>query len=106
MSRSFSLRSAQTVAVLAVTQLIGWGTSFDMLGVMGRVIAPELGLPNEIVFGGLTIMMIVSALVGPTTGKWLGRYGAQRILAAASVTFTVGLLLLATATGPIVYALA
>jgi hypothetical protein len=43
MSKSFSPRSAQTVAVLAVTQLIGWGTSFDMLGVMGRIIAPDLG---------------------------------------------------------------
>jgi hypothetical protein len=72
MPKSFSLRSAQTVAVLAVTQLIGWGTSFDMLGVMGRVIAPDLGLPNEVVFGGLTLMMIVSALAGPVTGAGSG----------------------------------
>ncbi|KQV32726.1 MFS transporter [Rhizobium sp. Root1203] len=106
MSASFSLRSAQTVAVLAVTQLIGWGTSFDMLGVMGRVIAPDLGLPNEVVFGGLTIMMVVSAIAGPATGRWLGRYGAARVLAAASITFTIGLLLLAAANGIVLYVLA
>jgi predicted MFS family arabinose efflux permease len=106
MPKSFSLRSAQTVAVLAVTQLIGWGTSFDMLGVMGRVIAPDLGLPNEVVFGGLTLMMIVSALAGPVTGRWLGRYGASRVLSAASVSFTLGLLLLAAANGIVIYAVA
>lgn len=62
MPKPFPFRTAQTVAVLAVTQLIGWGTTFDMLGVMGRVIAPDLGLPNEAIFAGLTIMMVVSAM--------------------------------------------
>jgi predicted MFS family arabinose efflux permease len=103
MPKSFSPRAAQTVAVLAVTQLIGWGTSFDMLGVMGRVIAPDLGLPNEVVFAGLTIMMIVSAFAGPATGRWLGRYGAARILAVSSFTFALGLLLLAVTNGIVVY---
>ncbi|MBO9631183.1 MAG: MFS transporter [Shinella sp.] len=106
MSRSIPLRSVQTIAVLAVTQLIGWGTTFDMLGVMGRVIAPDLGLPNEVVFGGLSIMMVVSALAGPTTGRLLSQHGAARVLAAASVVFTIGLLLLSAAQGIILYALA
>ncbi|MBZ9792820.1 MFS transporter [Rhizobium sp. 3T7] len=106
MSRSIPLRSAQTVAVLAVTQLIGWGTSFDMLGVMGRVVASDLGLPNEVIFAGLSIMMIVSALSGPATGRMLNRHGAARVLAVASITFTIGPLLLATARGIILYVLA
>ena len=106
MPQSFSWRSAQTVAVLAVTQLIGWGTSFDMLGVMGRIIAPDLGLPNEIAFAGLTLMMIVSAFAGPVTGRWLARYGAARVLASASVAFAVGLTLLAMTHGVVLYAIA
>lgn len=106
MQTSFSLRTARTVGVLAVTQLIGWGTTFDMLGVMGRVIAPSLGLPNEAIFAGLTIMMVISAFAGPATGRWLGRYGAAKVLAASSITFAIGLLLLAAATNIVVYALA
>ncbi|MFP3656426.1 MFS transporter, partial [Burkholderia sp. SIMBA_052] len=85
---------AQTIAVLAITQLIGWGTTFDMLGVMGRVIAPELGLPNEIIFAGITIMMVVTAFASPGTGRLLARHGAAKVLAASSVIFATGLVML------------
>ncbi|MBX5162955.1 MULTISPECIES: MFS transporter [unclassified Rhizobium] len=106
MPNSFRFRSAQTVTVLAITQLIGWGTTFDMLGVMGRVVAPALGLANEVAFAGLTIMMMVSAIIGPATGRWLSRYGAARVLSAASLTFALGLLLLSAANGIVFYAAA
>ncbi|WP_018898886.1 MFS transporter [Rhizobium sp. 2MFCol3.1] len=99
----FPLRSTQMIAVLTVTQLIGWGTTFDMLGVMGRVIAPDLGLANEIVFGGLTVMMVVLALLGPTIGRLLQRHGAVPVLAASSVTFAAGLLMLAATEGIVLY---
>ena len=103
MPTSETRRAAKTVAVLAVTQLVGWGTTFDMLGVLGRVIAPELGLANEIVFLGLSIMMLISALAGPKTGRLLDRYGASKVLAAGSVIFAAGLLLLAASHGLVLY---
>lgn len=99
-------RSAQTIAVLAVTQLAGWGTSFEVLGVMGRIIAPALQLPNEVIFGGLTVMMIVSALFGPKVGRMLERHGAARILALGATAFAAGLALLAVSTNLAVYMLA
>src|SRR3546814_11620468 len=88
--RFLTSRSAQTVAVLAVTQLIGWGTTFETLGVLGRTIAPDLGMPNEVAFAGLSVMMVVSELAGPTTGRLLGRYGAARALAAGYILFAHG----------------
>ncbi len=106
MAKILPLRSVQTVAVLSVTQIISWGTSFDMLGVMGRIIAPELGLANEVVFFGLSIMMLVSALAGPAAGRLLDRHGAARVMAAASITFAIGLLLLGAAHEILVYGLA
>lgn len=98
-----SLRTAQTIAVLAVTQLTGWGTTFEVLGVMGRVIAPDLGLANEVIFAGLTIMMVISALAGPATGRLLARYGAAKVLAAGAATFALGLVMLSVAHGLFIY---
>ncbi len=106
MSTPLPLRSAQTIAVLSVTQIISWGTSFDMLGVMGRVIAPQLGLPNEVVFFGLSIMMLVSALASPMAGRLLARHGAAKVMATASVILAAGLLLLAAAHEILIYGLA
>ena len=83
MPKTFTRRSAQTVAVLSICQLVGWGTSFDMLGVMGRIVAPDLGLSNEIVFSGLTVMMVVTGLASPITGRlMLPSPGLSRPLAA------------------------
>jgi MFS family permease len=99
-------RTVATIAILAVTQLIGWGTTFDMLGVMGRIIAPDLGLANEIIYLGISVMMVVAALAGPMIGRMLKRFGAARLLAAGSLTFAAGLLLLSLADGIVLYMLA
>ncbi|MGF9562572.1 MFS transporter [Neorhizobium sp. BT27B] len=100
----FPLRSAQTIGVLAVTQLIGWGTTFESVGVLGRRLAPDLGLANEVVFAGLSVMMMVSALASPLVGRMLDRHGAARVMAAGSLFFAVGLCLLAASTGILTYA--
>ena len=41
---------------------------------MGRVIELELHLSDEVIFGGLTIMMIISAVCGvsPSKALWKG----------------------------------
>jgi MFS family permease len=101
-----SLRSAQTVGVLAVTQLIGWGTTFESIGVLGRRLAPDLGLANEIVYAGLSVMMMVSALASPLVGRMLDRHGAARVMAAGSLFFAAGLVVLAISTGIVTYAAA
>ncbi len=100
---TFSFRSAQTVSVLAVTQLIGWGTTFESVGVLGRRLAPDLGLPNEIVFAGLSVMMMVSALMSPLVGRLLDRHGAARVMAAGSLLFASGLVFLASSGGIVTY---
>lgn len=95
--------SVTLIAVLALTQLIGWGFSFDFLAVVGRPVARDLGMANEIAFAGLSVMMVVAALLGPMVGGRLGRYGAARVLAEGSVLFAVGLVALSAATGPVTW---
>lgn len=91
------------VGVLAVTQVIGWGTTFDMPGVMARKMASDVGLNVDTTFFGLTLMMLVIGLTGPVVGETLRRMGAARVLALGSAASTAGLALLAAAEGPVGY---
>ncbi len=94
------------VAALAVSQILGWGTTYEMPAVFGRAMAADLGLANEMVFGGLTVMMLTMALLGPWTGRQIARHGAAHVLAMGSVLMASGLAMLAVSTGLITYALA
>ncbi|MHC5653307.1 MFS transporter [Stappia sp. ICDLI1TA098] len=91
------------VAILALGQIIGWGTTFDMPGVLGRLIAADLGMSNALAFGGLTAMMLVGGLSGPATGRAIERLGAARVLAAGAAAMAAGLVGLSVAQGPVVY---
>lgn len=91
------------IAALSLSQILGWGTTFDMPGVFGRMIAAELQMANETAFSGLTVMMLVTAFAGPATGRLVERLGAARVLACGSALFGIGLLLMAVAHGPILY---
>ncbi|TRL30671.1 MFS transporter [Rhizobium straminoryzae] len=88
------LPRARLIAVLSLTQIIGWGTGFDMVAVIGPRMGAEIGLSNAVIFGGLTVMMVVSGLAGPSVGRMLARHGAARVLAMGSAWLGLGLLLL------------
>ncbi|WP_407049474.1 MFS transporter [Methyloraptor flagellatus] len=96
----------RTIAVLAVTQLIAWGTTYEMPGVLGRIMARDIGVANELVYSGLTLMMLTAALLGPTVGRLLVSHGAAKVLAAGSLAFAAGLVLLAESRGIVVFLIA
>ncbi|MDZ7927603.1 MAG: MFS transporter [Agrobacterium sp.] len=100
-----STSRARLIGVLAVGQVVSWGTGFDMLAILGPRIGQELAIANEIVFAGLTVMMTISALCGPLLGRTLVRHGAAPVLVAGSFLFTAGFVVLALAGGVISYAL-
>ncbi|MEZ5816855.1 MAG: MFS transporter [Hyphomicrobiaceae bacterium] len=84
--------SFRVVAGLGATQIIGWGTSFSALPIFGSPIAHDLGLAREWVFGGITVMLLMSALVAPRVGKLVDRLGARPIMVVGS--FVAGLAML------------
>ncbi|NBB51012.1 MFS transporter [Rhizobium sp. CRIBSB] len=94
------------VAALAVSQILGWGTTYEMPAVFGRAMAADLGLANEMAFAGLTVMMLTMAFLGPWTGRMITRHGASRVLAMGSILMAAGLTMLALSTGLFTYALA
>lgn len=94
------------VAALTVSQILGWGTTYEMPAVFGRAMAADLGLANETAFAGLTVMMLVMAFLGPWTGRQIARHGASKILAMGSALMAAGLATLALSTGLVLYAVA
>lgn len=93
---------ATTLAVLAVTQTLGWGV-LSLLPVVGRSVATDLDMSLPSVFLGTSTMYVVTALAAPMLGRWLVRLGARALMLAGFATGACGLLLVAAASGPIGY---
>ena len=90
---------------LGITQIIGWGTTFLMPSVLGRPIEHDLGLPSEVVYGGITVMFGVGALFSPWVGKSMDRLGARSLMAAGSLLYALSLAALAASQGLVSYLL-
>ncbi|MDQ0454283.1 MFS transporter [Rhizobium paknamense] len=101
LAASIPLSRLRLLITLAVSQIFGWGLSFDLMGVFGRLMAHDLGMANELAFGGITVMMLIMGFSGPWSGRLIARHGASRILTCGSVTLGAGLVLLSQSTGPI-----
>jgi predicted MFS family arabinose efflux permease len=100
-----TVRHPATAAVVALglTQIIAWGTTLYALGVLGKPIAADTGWSQSLVFGGLTVGLLVSSAVSPSVGRFLDRRGGRATMALGSVLVGIGLVLLALVTSPAAY---
>jgi MFS family permease len=99
------LRHPATAAVVAlgITQIVAWGTTLYALGVLGKPIAADTGWSQSLVFGGLTVGLLVSSAVSAAGGRLLDLRGGRAIMALGSVLTCIGLVLLALVTSPYAY---
>ncbi len=97
--------AAKATIGLCLTQIVGWGTTFLMPSVLGRHIERDLGLPSEVVYGGITVMFGVGALFAPWVGRLLDRTGARSVMAAGSVVYALSLAALSFSQGLVSYLL-
>lgn len=88
---------------LALTRIIGWGSTFYSPSVLVGALDREIGLNAEIVFGGITILLITGALVAPVIGRVLDREGTRRSMCVGAVICAIGLAVLSLAQGPVSY---
>jgi len=94
------------IGALAVTQNVGWGTTYFLPSVLAGPLSADLGLSREAVFGGVTIMLLVGAAAGPRAGTLMDRGGVRSMLTLGSVLMAAALLTLATSAGFAGYAFA
>ncbi|WP_134102982.1 MFS transporter [Neorhizobium sp. R1-B] len=96
-------RTASVVAILSLTQLLGWGATFWMIAVTGPSTADDLQLPLSIVMSGPTAMLMVMAIVSWPLGTAFERFGASPIMTIGAPLASVGLIIMGMAGGPIAY---
>lgn len=100
-----SVRLLPRIAAIGITQIIGWGATFNLPGVLGEEIAANLGFSLTIALLGPTVMLVVLAGVSWFLAGSFERFGARPIMTIGTVLAAAGLLLLAGAQERITYLL-
>ena len=103
--RLYSKTVLTALVMLAVTQIIGWGT-ISLPAVIGDLLSRDVGISLPLVFAGSTTMLVVTGVTALLLSRAFVIYGARLVMAAGSVVAAAGFVLLANAHGPTLYFLA
>ena len=88
--------------VLAITQLIGWGT-IGLPAVVGRDLADGLGMSLPAVFAGSSVLYVTMGLCAPWLAKAFARHGARKVMMVGTVVSAPGYVVLFFAHEPMLY---
>lgn len=88
--------------VLAITQLIGWGT-IGLPAVVGRDLGADLGLSLPAVFAGSSVLYVTMGLCAPWLAKAFARHGARKVMMVGTIVSVPGYIVLFFAREPMLY---
>ena len=91
------------ISVLGVTQILAWGSSYYLPAVLAAPIARDTGWPLSWVVGGLSLGLLVAALVSPRVGAAIELQGGRSMLALSATALGLGQIVLAIAPNLVVY---
>src|SRR5262245_13440822 len=91
------------VPAIGITQMLAWGSSFYLLGVLANPIVRDTGWSYDWVISGVSLGLLVAGLVSPRIGRAIGRYGGRPVLAAGSLAFAAGFVVLGAAFNLAIY---
>lgn len=90
-------RTAPTVIAFGITQIIGWGVTFNLPGVIGSSIAESFDSSLDVILFGPTVMLTILAVVSWWIAPLFERYGARLLMIAGALIMAVGLVVMAAA---------
>ena len=99
-------RIAAAIVGLGITQIVGWGTTFSSLTIFGSAIGADLGVSREVVFGGITVMLLVSAVLAPRIGRQADLRGARPVMVVGSIIAALAMAALSMAQSAAIYLVA
>ncbi|MEI7597848.1 MAG: MFS transporter [Aestuariivirga sp.] len=88
---------------LGLTQIIGWGTTYYMLGALSQDIALSTGWSGTLIFGAFSGALLLSGVISRRGGRLIDRIGGQRVMMAGSLCAAVGLALMGAFPHPVTY---
>lgn len=94
------------IALLGLLQILSWGGSFYLLGVLADPIAADTGWSHQWVLGGASVGLLVASLLSPLCGRLISSIGGRKVLAAHGLILAAGLWMMALAPSLPVFLLA
>ena len=84
-------RKTVVVAALGITQILAWGSTFYLLGVLAPFIARDTSWPYDLIVGGVSLGLLIAGLISPRVGRLIGHRGGKPVLAASAALLAAGL---------------
>ena len=72
------------VAALGITQILAWGSTLYLLGVLGHPFALDTGWSYEAVISGVSVGLLMASIISPWIGRAIGSKGGKLILAVSA----------------------
>jgi predicted MFS family arabinose efflux permease len=91
----------RVVAALGTAQTLSWASSYYLPAMVAEPMARDLGVDRPFVFAAFSLALIVSAVMGPWSGRQIDRHGGRPVLMATNLVFALGLAGLGLAQGPV-----
>ncbi len=104
MNQQFQAR--KILAILALTQVVSWGSLYYAIAILAPEIQKEMGWPAELVFGAFSWSLLVAGLASTPTGIMLDRHGGRLVMGSASLICAAGMIMLSMNRSMTVYFLA
>lgn len=89
--------SSRTIAILAFTQVLSWGSLNYAFSILAPAIQNEMGWRAEIVFGAFSWALLVAGVAATPIGLTLDRFGGKLVMGFGSMVCGIGLILLSQA---------
>jgi predicted MFS family arabinose efflux permease len=86
-----------TITALGTAQTLAWASSYYLPAMLAVPMARDLGVSTPAVFMAFSLALIVSALMGPISGRAIDHWGGRPVLMVTNLVFAAGLAGLAAA---------
>jgi predicted MFS family arabinose efflux permease len=81
----------KTIGILAVTQIVSWGSLYYAFAVLAPAIQRELGMSRESAFAAFSWSLLVAGLAATPVGAMVDRHGGRYVMALGSVVSALGM---------------